>query len=417
MVQKVDALVLGAGIVGVSAALHLRKRGWSVALIDRRQPGEETSHGNAGVIERDGFVPITFPDSLAKLIRYALNRAPEAHYHPAVIRAALPWLMQLRAHSGPVAIDRFARAVDQLERHAVEEHRAFARAAHAGRYFRSTGWLRLYRSPLSFAATDTEMHYARIFGARYEVLEPGAVRELEPHLRPVFHKAVHWLDTESVSSPGAVTKAYAEHFADEGGRFLIGDATSLEPKAGGWVVTTSEGRFWAERAVVALGPWSPDVLKPLGYDFPMLVKRGYHIHYRALGGASLARPVVDVDNGYVITPMESGVRLTTGIEFADRDAPPTPVQIARTRPIARTLFPIDFEVDSAPWVGSRPCFADSLPIIGRAPRHENLWLDFGHGHIGFTTGPISGRLIAEMMTGMPPLVDPAPYSASRFLDV
>lgn len=417
MVQKVDALVLGAGIVGVSAALHLLKRGRNVALVDRRPPGEETSHGNAGVVERDGFVPVTFPDSLGKLIRYALNSAPEAHYHRAAIARTLPWLRQLRAHSGSVAIDRFARAVDQLERHAVCEHRAFAREAQAGRYFRSTGWLHLYRSPDSFAQTEAEMHYGRIFGAGYEVLEREAVRALEPHLRPDFFKAVHWLDTESVSSPGAVTKAYADLFVARGGRLLTGDALTLEARAGGWQVVTGEGRFWAEQAVIALGPWSPDVLKPLGYDFPMLVKRGYHMHYRPLGGAYLSRPVVDVDNGYVLTPMERGIRLTTGIEFADRDAPPTPVQIARTKPIARRLFPIDVELDSEPWMGARPCFADSLPIIARAPRHENLWLDFGHGHIGFTTGPISGRLIAEMMTGIPTIIDPAPYGASRFLQV
>lgn len=415
MVQKVDALVLGAGIVGVSTALHLARRGRSVALIDRRAPGEETSHGNAGVIERDGFVPITFPSSPASLLRYALNRSPEAHYHRRTIRDVLPWLMSLREHSGPAAVDRFARAADQLERHAVSEHRAFARDARAGRYFRATGWLRLYRTPSSFAGTDRELHYARIFGAGYDVLEPDAVRRIEPHLRPVFHKAIHWLDTESVSSPGAVTKAYAELFVSEGGRLVTGDALSLEGKASGWMVASEEGRIWAQQAVVALGPWSPDVLWPLGIDLPMIVKRGYHMHYRPLGGAYLNRPVVDVDNGFVLTPMERGVRLTTGIEFADRDASPTPVQIARTKPIARKLFPIDVEIDAHPWMGARPCFADSLPVIGPAPRHENLWLNFGHGHIGFTTGPISGRLVAEMMTGEMPIIDPAPYAARRFL--
>ncbi len=417
MVQKVDVLVLGAGIVGVSAALHLAKRGRNVVLVDRKEPGEETSHGNAGVIERDGFVPITFPDSLRKLIRYALNRSPEAHYHLSELRKAMPWLLQLRANSDSIAIDRFARAVDQLERHAVREHQALSREAKAGRYFRSNGWLHLYRTAASFAETEQQLHYARIFGAGYEVLDREALRELEPHLMGGIHKAIHWQDTESVSSPGDVTKAYAALFRHRGGRLVIGDATSFEAKAGGWIVTTREGKFWADHAVVALGPWSLDVLKPLGYDFPLLVKRGYHIHYRPLGGAYLNRPVLDSDNGYVITPMERGVRLTTGIEFADRDALPTPVQIARTKAYAEKLFPIDVEVESEPWMGSRPCFADSLPIISRSPRHENLWLDFGHGHIGFTTGPISGRLLAEMMTGTPTIIDPAPYRATRFLQV
>lgn len=412
--RKVDAVVLGAGIVGVSAAVHLLRRGCSVVLVDRRDPGEETSHGNAGVIERDGFVPIGFPDSLGSLVRYALNRTPEAHYHRRSLRDFLPWLTLLKEESTPAAIDRFARAADQLKRHAVAEHRALARAAQAGRYFRATGWLRLYRSAASFAKVERDLHYARIFGAGYDVLEADAVRQLEPHLRPVFHRAVHWLDSESVSSPGAVTKAYAGLFAAEGGTLLKGDALSLEGRDSGWMVATEAGRVWGAQALVALGPWSLDMLRPLGYDFPMAVKRGYHIHYRPLGGAFLSRPVVDVDNGYVLTPMERGIRLTTGIEFAERDAPPTPVQIARTKPHARKLFPIDVEVDPAPWMGARPCLPDSLPIIGRAPRHENLWLDFGHGHMGFTTGPVSGRLVADLMTGAKPLIDPAPYAASRF---
>ncbi len=415
--QRVDTIVLGAGIAGVSSAFHLLKRGRSVALIDRRAPGEETSHGNAGVIERDGFVPITFPDSFRALLTYALNRSPQAHYHPGFLRGLLPWLWQFREYSRNVAVDRFARAIDQLERHAAAEHWALAHSTPAERYFRDTGWIHLYRSKAGFGDIERDLHYARIFGAGYDILEPGDLNALEPHLRPACHKAVFWKDSHSVSSPGGVTKAYAETFRLMGGEILRGNALSLRREGDDWAVEAATGEVVATDVVVALGPWSMDLLRLFGYALPLAVKRGYHIHYTAQGNATLKRPVVDIDNGFVLTPMEHGVRLTTGIEFADRDADPTPVQIRRTKPLARQLFPIAAEVEDKPWMGSRPCFPDSLPMVGRAPRHGGMWFNLGHGHTGFTNGPVTGRLLAEMMTGGRTIVDPTPYSPSRFLDI
>jgi D-amino-acid dehydrogenase len=152
----------------------------------------------------------------------------------------------------------------------------------------------------------------------------------------------------------------------------------------------------------------------LGYDLPLAVKRGYHMHYHAAGSARLNHPVVDSEPGYCLTPMTRGIRLTTGAEFALRDAARTPLQLGRAEPIARALFPLAERLDSEPWMGARPCTPDMLPVIGRAPRHFNLWFAFGHAHQGFTLGPVTGRLIAEMATGEPPFLDPAPYRADRF---
>ena len=124
--------------------------------------------------------------------------------------------------------------------------------------------------------------------------------------------------------------------------------------------------------------------------------------------------MLDAQNGYVLTPMLGGIRLTTGAEFAPRDAPPSPVQLAKAEPLAREIFPLAARVDAQPWLGRRPCLPDMLPIIGQAPRHKGLWFDFGHHHLGFTIGPVSGRLLAEMMTGEETFTNPAPYRAERF---
>jgi len=166
--------------------------------------------------------------------------------------------------------------------------------------------------------------------------------------------------------------------------------------------------------VVARGPWSDDPLRRLGYRIPLGVKRGYHMHYKAEGNATLNRPMIDIQHGYALTPMVKGIRLTTGAEFALRDAAPSPVQLDKVEPLAREIFPLGDRVDAEPWLGRRPCLPDMLPMIGRAPRHEGLWLNFGHHHLGFTMGPVTGRLLAEMMTGEPTFTDPNPYRADRF---
>src|SRR5262249_28200325 len=155
---------------------------------------------------------------------------------------------------------------------------------------------------------------------------------------------------------------------------------------------TAQGSLAAGTAVIALGPWADVLTKALGYDLPLAVKRGYHMHYRAAGDAKLDRVVLDAERGYLLAPMHRGVRLATGVEFASRDAHATPVQLARAEPIARELFPLAERLDAQPWMGSRPCTPDMLPIIGKAPRHTNLWFAFGHAHHGLTLGAVTGRL-------------------------
>ncbi|MCW1839673.1 NAD(P)/FAD-dependent oxidoreductase [Prosthecomicrobium hirschii] len=409
-----DVIVLGAGMVGVSAALHLAMKGRSVVLVDRRDPGEETSYGNTGIVEREGYIPVTIPKDPRALLRYALNQAPEANYHLSHLPKVAGWLMQLWSRSNTAGVEAYAADNELLCRHAVPEHRALAAAAGAERYFRQTGWIRLYRSPASFAGAAKLFELCDRYGVAYRVMDADGLAEIEPHLARIMHKAAIWPETDSVSWPAGVTKAYAARFQALGGRFVHGDARSLTRTADGWSVVAGGETVTAREVVVALGPWTGDILAPLGLKFPLIAKRGYHMHFGATGNAVLNHPIVDVEHGFCLTPMEKGIRLTTAVEFADRDAPPTPRQLEQLKPIARALFPLAEERDETPWLGRRPALPDSLPVIGRAPGVPGMWLDFGHGHLGFTQGPISGRLIAEAMTGQTPLVDLRPFRAERF---
>src|SRR5712692_10482037 len=411
---RTDAVVLGAGIVGTSIALHLAKRGLSVALVDRRGPGEETSYGNAGVIEANTLLSHPFPAGLSALFRIATKQATEANYHLSFLPQVAPWLFAYRANS---ALDRrieFAERMRPLFARAVLEHEALIAESGAERYLRKDGWIKLYRTEKAFAATAPERELAGKYGLAFRALDVEAAQALEPALAPVFRRGVHWPGAASVANPLAVTRAYAARFAALGGIVLNGDVRSLHRDGSSWRINTPQCTLDAGEAVIALGPWAPDLLKPLGIDLPLAVKRGYHRHFRPRGNAGITRPVVDAEIGYCVAPMEQGLRLTTGAEFAARDAPPTPEQLDRLMPAANALFPLGEPVEATPWMGSRPCFADSKPVIGRAPGQSGLWLAYGHAHWGLTLGPVTGRLLAEMMTGATPFCDPAPFSAERF---
>lgn len=412
--MKTDTIVLGAGIVGTSIALNLALEGRSVVLVDRRGPGEETSYGNAGLVERASIYPVAFPRDIRALLDVALGRNPAANYHWNALPGLAPWMFAYWRASAPDRILYYARTMQKLLSRSLEEHARLAKPSGAEHYFREGGWLKLYRSEAGIANERTEFPLAKQYGLTAREISIDDALALEPALRPVFTGAVLWSDPHSVSSPGGVTQAYAAHFLALGGRLLNGDARTLKKTATGWKVTTAEGEIEAPEAVVALGPWAMDVLAPLGLRLPLAVKRGYHMHYRGIGNATLSRPVLDEEGGYVITPMEGGIRLTTGVEFARRDAPKTPVQLDKTEVLARGLFPLSERAEPEPWMGSRPAFPDMLPVIDRAPGQNGLWLAIGHQHLGFTLGPITGRLIAEMMSGKTPCTDPAPFSAKRF---
>ncbi len=411
---RTDVIVLGAGIVGTSVALHLVKRGLSVALLDRGGAGEGTSYGNAGIIEGNSIFPAAFPSDWPTLLRIALKRSPLANYHLAFLPRIAPWLLAFRAASQPERLVETAQTMRPLFARAVAEHEALSLESGAAKYLHRNGWLKLYRTDEAFAGLKREFDLAASFGIANVPLDRDAARTLEPSLAPVFRHAVHWTGAVSVSNPLALTRAYAARFAALGGLSFTGDARTLHRVGTQWRADTASGPLDAAEVVIALGPWLPDVLDPLGIRLPLAVKRGYHRHFRPQGNAALARPVLDAENGYVLAPMEQGVRVTSGVEFAARDAPPTPVQFERLLPAAHELFPLGTPVEPQPWLGARPCFADSRPVIGPAPGQAGLWLACGHAHWGLTLGPATGRLLAEMMTGATPFCDPQPYAAERF---
>jgi D-amino-acid dehydrogenase len=407
---SIDVLVLGAGIVGVSTALFLQKAGLSVVLADNRDnAGLGTSYGNAGLIERSSVMPRAFPRQIKELLRFASNRAPEVHYHIGHLIKSTPYWW----HSEPKRHLKIAYEVLPLLKRCVETHLELADAAGARHFIREEGWIKVFRKGNSFETAEREYTALADFNLKADVLAGTALRTLEPALTEQAIGGIHWRDPVTVSNPSKLVQAYADLFKARGGVFVHAQAEKLAQQGQTWVLPHAHGMIKAEQTVVALGPWSDVVYRPLGYRFPLQVKRGYHRHY-AQPLVPLRRPVLDHDGGFLLAPMEAGIRLTTGVEFADREAPATPVQITRCEPIARSMVAMGEGVETAPWLGGRPSLPDMKPILGRAPRHETLWLAFGHNHHGLTLGPISGRFMAELITTGTPFTDPAPYRAERF---
>ncbi len=412
---RTDVVVLGGGIIGICVALHLQARGRSVTVLDRRGAAEETSFGNAGLIQREGIYPYGFPHDFGALIRYGFNRTIDAHYHPSALFHILPFLWEYWHHSRPARHEVIARTYAKLIEHCVTEHDHLAKEAGAEEFLRRIGWIKVFRTDKERDRRFAEAErWHRDFGLNYRTLDAAGIQEAEPHLAPVLTGALHWTDPVCVNDPQGLALAYLSLFERRGGHFAQGNAASLEASGEGWRVRTSRGWLQARETVIALGPWADTVTSHLGYRFPLAVKRGYHMHYRPAGEARLNHPVLDTERGYFLAPMRQGIRLTTGAEFALREAIRTPVQLGRAEPIARDLFPLAERLDTEAWMGARPCTPDMLPIIGPAPRHKGLWFAFGHAHHGLTLGPVTGRMLAELMTGQAPFVDPAPYRAERF---
>jgi D-amino-acid dehydrogenase len=411
---RADVIVLGAGIVGVSAALHLQMRGRDVVLIDRRGAGEETSHGNAGLIERSSVIPYGVPRDLRTILLYALNRSADVRSDWRFLPRILPWLWQFWRESAPKSLKKAAADMLPLIERSVAEHELLMADAGLLGQLRRTGWIEAFRSQRSFDEAAKSAGALEPYGLRVDVLDGKALRQREPHTSETLIGGIHWLDPGTVPDPGGLVKGYADLFLRRGGQFVQGDARTLQQDGIGWTVRGQDILIRARDVVIALGPWSDIVLRPLGYRVPLAVKRGYHVHFRPQADAALHHPVVDVDGGFLLAPMTRGIRLTTGVEFAARDSAPTPRQLHRTEPLAREIFPLEEQIDPQPWMGARPCLPDMRPIIGAAPRHQGLWCAFGHNHHGLTLGPATGRLLAEMVTGRETFTDPKPYSIERF---
>ena len=411
--NKTDVIVLGAGIVGVSSAYAARKRGMSVTLVDRREPGSETSYGNAGIISSGSIFPLNQPSLFGNLPKYLSNTHPALRWDVGWALKNPTWIARFLASARASQTKPRAQALHGLIQASLKLHREWIVQAGASNRIRETGWLKAWRSD-NLAAAKADQDALTAYGIKSELLDRQAISALEPNILPVYSVGLLHTQTASVDSPGNVVKAYARMLSSSGGDVRRAEIRSIAPDGDGWRVVLSDGALSARHVVVALGPWSADLLRPLGYRVPLATERGYHREYKPNPSRRLLRPIHDAENAFLMTPMENGIRVTSGVELTDREAPSNYAQIDAVEPLARGVVEFGEQVGDT-WRGARPTLPDSLPMIGPAPRHRNLWLAFGNQHIGFTTGPATGSAIAAMIAGETPSFDVAPFAPSRYI--
>jgi D-amino-acid dehydrogenase len=397
----------------VSAAHAARQRGLSIILIDRREPGSETSYGNAGVLSSGSILPLNKPSLWKALPTYLTNRNAALRWDPAWAFKNIDWVVRFLANATAAQTRPRATALHGLIGASLKLHREWIVKADAAQRIRETGWLKAWRSD-AIAAAKEEQAFLADYGIESRLLDRQAISALEPNILPVYKVGLLHTQTASVDSPGNVVKAYARMFVGSGGELRQSDIKAIVSDGEGWRVVLADGGILSRHVVVALGPWSADLLRPLGYRVPLAFERGYHREFKPNPARLLQRPIHDAEASFLMTPMEHGIRVTSGVELTARDAPSSFAQLDQVVPLARGV--VEFgEAVGEPWRGARPTLPDSLPMIGPAPRHSGLWLAFGNQHIGFTTGPATGAAIAAMIGGAPPPFDVSAFSPSRYL--
>ena len=411
-----SVLVLGAGMVGVSCALELQRRGFEVVLADARDPGSETSHGNAGVLTRSSIVPLNNPVLWRSLPGLLSNESASLRYDPGYVLRNLGWAARFLLAARPKAFERTVAALDQLIHLSLREHERLLAESAQGARLRRDGWMFLYRDPRRSPGMRLQLEVYRRCGVDVEELDAAAIHALEPALKPIFVRGLLVRSAHSVDAPGAVVRGYADLFAQRGGRVLRRRAAGLARQGLGWSARFDDGSVeQAVQVVIALGPWSAAFLRGSGLRIPMAFERGYHMHYAgaAPGAPALTRPIHDAQAGYVLSPMRRGLRLSTGVELNELDAPPNHAQLEQAQRAAGQALALGARLDDRPWKGARPTLPDSRPMIGELPR-RGLWAAFGHQHIGFSTGPGSASLLGALMSGEAAPIDPAPFAPRRF---
>lgn len=406
--------VAGAGIVGVSCALHLRRDGHDVTLLDPRAPGTATSFGNAGVIASCGVVPNSTPGLWRDIPRMLFDRDSVVRVRWPYLPRLAPWLTQFLLAGRQARVEAISLALLPLVSRAYDAHRELVALSGAEHLVRPVGWLKVYETEASFAATQYDRDLMTARGARFEVLSPDEIHQLEPALARRYAKGQFQPDSGFVTSPHRLVQAYAAEFQQRGGIVVQERVRGVQPRDAGVRLDCELGFREFDAVVIAAGAWSKELARQVGDRVMLDTERGYHLNIEPGEAGELRRSVLFADRGFVLAPMLDGIRLTSGVELASVNAPPDFSRILRLLPHAREALPGLSDRVTRQWLGYRPSTPDSLPVLGQSPRCRAVYYAFGHQHLGLTLGPISGRQIAAVVGGRPPDFDLSPYRADRF---
>jgi D-amino-acid dehydrogenase len=406
--------VVGAGIVGVCCALQLQRDGHRVTLVDYRGPGEGTSRGNAAVIAGGACEPIAMPGIVRRVPGMLADPLGPLAIRWSYLPRLAPWLVRFIAASRPDRVEHISKALRELSLRCVSAFKPLTESAGITDMIRDTGWLSVYKTEASFEHASDELALQRRRGVKFDVLTGDQVRQMEPSLAPIFGRGVFFPENSMTVNNFRLVQRLAEDFVDRGGRLLREKVVDVaRGPRGACELITEQGRHAIDGVVVAAGAWSRELTRKLGHKVPLDTERGYHV---MLPDARVMprMPVHIGDHGFVATPLEHGLRFAGTVELGGLQAPPNWNRANVLLQHGRMIFPGLNEGGLDRWMGFRPSFPDSLPVISGSPKTPNAYFAFGHGHLGLSFAAITGKMIADLAGGRDSGFDVTPYRVDRW---
>ena len=406
--------VIGAGLVGVCCALHLQREGFAVRLVDKGEPGMKASFGNSGSFGIASCVPFALPGVLKKVPKMLFDSTSPLKLRWSHVPSALPWFLRFIESARPSRVEEIAKARNSLLVHTHAGYAPLIEGADAGKWVVDDGLLMTFESEEAFRNSQYALDLRRRNGVHMDILDGNEARQMEPALSAKVVKAVSLPDVHRTIDPWRLCDALARDFVRRGGEIVNAEVRGFEIGSDGpTAIVTDHGTMAVEQVVIAAGVWSRPLAKQLGTAVPLEAERGYHVMF-GKQDFGLKRALVSADRSVSVIHMHEGIRATGVAEFAAPDAPPDMRIADMVMRHAKELVPGLKGEAASKWMGPRPSHPDSKPVIGRSPRHRNVYFAFGHDHLGLTMAGITGKLVAELATGKPTTVDLAPFRPDRF---
>ena len=416
MQTKNPVVVIGAGLPGTAIARELAARGEKVILIDRQQPGRGTSYGNMASIAVNGFDAASRPSTWKKLPFWMMDRQAPVTADPLYAVKMIPWFLRFLAAGKPKRIREIEDAGASLATRALGDIRTVLSDIGAPDLISEATCLQLYETEKAFEDGRDNLDLMDRYGLKYEVLTGGAIREHEPLLNPAIRKAVLLPDNHFITDPFGYVTRMAEDMQRRGGELLTGDVGRVERDARGVtaVVLKDGRRIETDRLVVAAGMATAAIAQSVDEPIPLETERGYHTQIMPPGGAGLRYSLIWPERAFMVTPTAGGIRVGGSVEMAGLTRAPNWRRARILVEHAKFAVPSLKVENTTEWMGHRPSLPDTIPLLSASAKTRGLFYATGHGHLGLTYSATTGIVMADLVMGRTPAVDPTPFRIDRF---
>jgi D-amino-acid dehydrogenase len=410
--------VIGAGMVGVCVASWLQRDGHSVFVVESGEPGHGASFGNAGALNASSVTPASMPGVIRNVPRWLFDPVGPLRLRWSYLPAIAPWLWRFVRAGTPDKVHAQARALRPLVGATLDALQPLVREAGAEDLVHRLGHLYVYRSAQSLEKDRLAWELRRENGVAADEFDADELRQLEPTLSREYVRGILVRENGHTSNPFGLVQALLGQFQRSGGELVRARATGFRLKGGRLTAIRSDaGDLPADAAIVCAGAWSKLLAAQLGDRIPLETERGYHLMIR--DPEVMPRiPTADADGKFVATPMDTGLRFAGTVELAGLKAPPdwrrARILLDQGRRMLPGLAASHPEERISMWMGHRPSLPDSLPALGPSRVTPDVIYAFGHGHVGMTSAPMTGKVVADLVTGRPPSIDIAPFDPTRF---